>query len=212
MSELPWISGSSYIVGPSDTVYSIARRYKVTAAELRAYNNITAVNDLSAYVGKMIYIKAPPIGKNPTAQDLIISAMKYLGQPYRHGWWTTLDKRYPWRKIGIDCVVLVVRAYQGIGKNPWTGSKRPTTVPYLFNHWPYGSYRIVTPATVELVCKPGDVLIFKDSAGNFVHTGIYLEGLNFISALVPKVAIARVDKIKGEHLALMMPSGLPQAE
>jgi LysM repeat protein len=64
-SSTVWVKGNSYVVESGDTVTSLARKYKVTAAQIRSWNGITTVNDLSAYLGKMIYVTGP--GPAPTS-------------------------------------------------------------------------------------------------------------------------------------------------
>jgi cell wall-associated NlpC family hydrolase len=124
-------------------------------------------------------------------EQLVAAAKKYLGVPYR---WSGHNP-----STGLDCVGLVDQAYFTAGiPNPF-GSVWPWTVSYEFGHWIYAKHAVgsVVPAL-------GNILIWADSAGTLVHTGIALDANNCISAILPRVAIAPINAMRGEHLVWIL--------
>jgi cell wall-associated NlpC family hydrolase len=150
-----------------------------------------------------------------TGAAIVAAARALVGQPYRRGgWWATFDRLRGRRPVGIDCVALVQRAYEGAGVVPWRG-RRPTTVTALFKGWLWGGsrppYIVVSLATVDVVARPGDVLVLKNKVTRrMVHVGVYSGPQHVVSAIVPRAAETTIGSLRGQYVALVLPSPAPR--
>lgn len=118
-----------------------------------------------------------------TPEALIASAKTFLGRP--------------WRSSKADCVTLLKDTYSKVGLSyPTSNGVSPYTVAYVLNHFAGIKYPASrTPAM-------GNILIWKDTSGNPVHTGFAVDSVHAISAIPTGVAIHRID-VWGSKYPLM---------
>lgn len=160
----PPVVGGTYVVQPKDTLWSIARRYGTTPAELARANGIDPEGVLR--VGQVLRVpgsEAPVTvrrvgGAASRGLALASLARRFLGTPYR--WGGTGGG-------GFDCSGFLYAVFSRIGIS------LPRT---SFEMFRFG--RPVPRGQLE----PGDVVFFTTYAPGASHAGIYLGGGLFIHA------------------------------
>lgn len=163
----PDISGA-YTVKSGDSLSSIARKYRISVAELKQLNNLTSD---AIFVGQTLKLtggetsggQQPP--DKPEFSDapfsiaaLIAESKKHLGTPYVWG---------GAQPSGFDCSGFIYYVFNKAGKN----IPRTNTDGYYSR-----SYYVDKP-------QPGDLVFFVNTYKKGIsHMGIYIGGNQFIQA------------------------------
>ena len=131
--EPPRLAPTTYIVRPGDTLFSIATRYRTSAATLAQLNGI--VNPTMIYVGQSLTVPATPnvpSAPSPTATPAPAGDMVYIVQPgetlYR------IALRYnttAWNLAAYNQLDNTTMIYAGQRLMIPSGSKNSDTVPAL---------------------------------------------------------------------------------
>ena len=124
------------------------------------------------------------------ADKLLAAAAKYIGVKWTYSSFAT---------TGINCITMVARSFKDAGiPIPTDTHVYPTIVPYIYDHWtgPKLAIQYANGKRITEIAR-GDIVIF----GRMEHVGIAEDNNNCISALQPKVAIARTDTIRTVSVA-----------
>lgn len=163
-------------VSSGESLYSIARKYGSTVAELKTANNMIGSNikvnqELAVPVSENVYSKSETRSryaekseditntKNDISDSLIEVAKKFLGAPYKFGGNST--------DTGIDCSAYVKKVYS------FFDVSLPRTARDIFKQGDW-----VTKSSLE----KGDLVFFRTYAQFPSHVGIYLGNDKFIHA------------------------------
>lgn len=157
-------SARVHVVQPGDTLWSLARRYGTTPAELARANSMGQEDTLR--VGQELRVPGPEqplrlrqVGTVPSRGLALVSlARRFLGVPYR--WGGTGPG-------GFDCSGFLYTVFSRMG------IQLPRTSFEMFR-----SGRPVARAQLQ----PGDLVFFTTYAPGASHAGIYLGGGQFIHA------------------------------
>ena len=161
-------------VASGESLWRIARRYGVSLAALVAANDIPNPNLIHAG-RELIVPDANSAAANAAGggrQDLVATALKYRGVPYRYAGMSTR---------GMDCSGLVVRVLRSHGVEAPHNSK--------------ALYKLGTPVPREQL-QPGDLVFFHTTRPGISHVGIYIGDGKFVhaSSRSGEVKLGRLDE------------------
>ncbi len=156
--------GETYVVQPKDTLWSIARRYGTSPAELARANGLDPEGVLR--VGQVLRVpgsEAPATvrrvgGVASRGLALVSLARRFLGTPYRWGGTGA---------GGFDCSGFLYAVFSRVGIS------LPRTS--------FEMFRSGRPVPREQL-QPGDLVFFTTYAPGASHAGIYVGGGRFIHA------------------------------
>ena len=164
-----------HVIRRGETLSKIARRYGVSVRALAEENGIARPNRI--YAGRTLRIptgasKAQSSGQQETTpSDLVGTALRYRGVPYRYAGMTTR---------GMDCSGLVVRVLLTHGIRAPHSSRQ--------------LYRLGKGVPVDEL-RPGDLVFFNTRGRGISHVGIYMGDGKFVHASSSggKVEVDRLD-------------------
>ena len=161
-------------VAAGESLWQIARRYRVSVAALVSANDIRNPNLIHPGMGLIVPgASASALGTAASARDdLVATALKYRGVPYRYAGMSTR---------GMDCSGLVARVLQLHGVDAPHNSK--------------ALYKLGKPVPREQL-QPGDLVFFHTTRPGISHVGIYVGDGKFIhaSSRGGKVELGRLDE------------------
>jgi cell wall-associated NlpC family hydrolase len=161
-------------VAAGESLWQIARRYGVSVAALVAANDIPNPNLI--HPGIELIVPAANASEINAAgggrQDLVATALKYRGVPYRYAGMSTR---------GMDCSGLVARVLRSHGVEAPHNSK--------------ALYKLGKPVPREQL-QPGDLVFFHTTRPGISHVGIYIGDGKFIhaSSRSGEVKLGRLDE------------------
>jgi cell wall-associated NlpC family hydrolase len=168
LSVGPVGADTTYKVKKGDTLWEIAKRYKISLTALKRANPKVVPRRMR--VGQIIVVPDRQAAKSATAsksaaaksvdrgQALVNTALGYKGARYRYG---GMSSR------GFDCSGLVARVLQT------HGIRAP--------HNSAALYKLGKPVTKKSL-KPGDLVFFRTRGRGISHVGIYTGNGYFVHA------------------------------